>query len=95
MSVEAQESRNKDNRRFRELFTRKNSRINTNADLLNRLLIASDPVTADMRKKGKSKRQTLSPQLLSLTWEDSDDAPNTPNSISSESDTDSDSTDIM
>lgn len=37
MSEEAQEARNKHNRKFRKLFTRKSSRINTNRDLLNRL----------------------------------------------------------
>ena len=36
-SEEAQEARNKDNRRYREYFTRKTLRIDTNIDLINRL----------------------------------------------------------
>lgn len=44
LSEEAQEARNKDYRQFRENFTRKTSRIDTNRDVLNRFLISSDPV---------------------------------------------------
>ena len=36
LSEEAQEARKKDNRRYREYFTRKTSRIDTNIDLINR-----------------------------------------------------------
>lgn len=44
LSEEAQESRNKDYRNYRERFTRKISRLHTNTDLINRLLITSDPI---------------------------------------------------
>lgn len=36
LSEEAQEARNKDNRKFRELFTQKTSRVDTNTELINR-----------------------------------------------------------
>lgn len=44
MTEEAQEKCNKDIKDTREHFTRKNSRENTNRDIINRLLISSDPV---------------------------------------------------
>lgn len=50
LSEEAQEARNKDCRRFREHNTRKCSRIATNKDLLNMLLITSDPVINSLRE---------------------------------------------
>lgn len=53
LSEEAQEARNKDVRRYREHFTRKTSRIDTNTDLLNRLLISSDPFLASLRRVPK------------------------------------------
>ncbi|XP_050525962.1 uncharacterized protein LOC126896864 [Daktulosphaira vitifoliae] len=43
LSEEAQESRNKDYKMYREHHTRKNSRLNTNEDLIHILLISSDP----------------------------------------------------
>lgn len=54
-SEEAQEARNKHNRQYRELFTRKTSRIDTNTDLLHRLLITSDPVIASLCASPKTK----------------------------------------
>lgn len=66
MSEEAQEARNKHNRKFRELFTRKSSRINTNRDLLNRLLISSDPYIASLRAAPKTKRGKIKPEVNEL-----------------------------
>lgn len=66
LSEEAQEARNKDNRRYREFFTRKTSRIDTNTDLLNRLLISSDPFISSLRLKMKRKRSPLNPDVLKL-----------------------------
>lgn len=43
LSEEAQESRNKDYLRYKEHYSRKSSRINTNSDLIHFLLISSDP----------------------------------------------------
>ncbi|KAH9645939.1 hypothetical protein HF086_011401 [Spodoptera exigua] len=66
MSEEAQEARNKHNRRFREHFTRKSSRINKNRDLLNRLLISSDPYIASLRAVSKTKRGKIKPEVNEL-----------------------------
>lgn len=56
LSEEVQESRHKEVRRFRELNTRKSSRIKTNEDLLHSLLISSDPVVSSFRKIEPSKK---------------------------------------
>ena len=50
LSEEAQEARNKDFKRFRECFTRKSSRKNTNRDLKTRLLCSSDPKISILRR---------------------------------------------
>jgi len=46
---EAAESKNKDIQKFREFHTRKMSRVDTNRDLLNRLLLTSDPFISGQR----------------------------------------------
>lgn len=51
LSEETQEARNKDSKCYRENNTRKNSRINTIQDLLNNLLISSDPSIRNLRKQ--------------------------------------------
>ena len=66
LSEEAQESRNKDNRRYRLQFTRKTSRTETNADLIKRLLISSDPYICSFRKTPPVKKRTLTPDILKL-----------------------------
>lgn len=43
MSEEAQERSNKTIKSYRNNFSRKNSRENTNRDIVNRMLITSDP----------------------------------------------------
>lgn len=48
LAEDAQESRNKDYKFYREHNTRKNSRENTNEDLIKRMLITSDPVISSM-----------------------------------------------
>lgn len=58
-SEEAQESRNKDFKRIRQFNTRKTGRIETNEDLLNGLLITSDPVISSIRYKAKHKVSEL------------------------------------
>lgn len=55
LSEEAQEARNKDFKRFREHHTRKFSRTATNEDLLNNLLISSDPLISTLRPKQNEK----------------------------------------
>lgn len=66
LSEEAQESRNKDLKKYRELYTRKLSRISTNQDLLNRLLISSDPLISSLRKLPQKKISSLSSDILFL-----------------------------
>ncbi|GBN31394.1 hypothetical protein AVEN_105315-1 [Araneus ventricosus] len=65
-SEEAQETRNKHNRKFGELFIRKTSRIDTNKDLINRLLITSDPFIANLRARPKTKGGKISKEVREL-----------------------------
>jgi len=48
LSEEAQEARNKDFKYFREFNTRKHNRIATNEDIVNKLLISSDPYISSL-----------------------------------------------
>lgn len=66
LSEEAQEARNKDCRRFREHNTRKRSRAATNRDLLNMLLITSDPVINSLREVPKKMTGNLPSEVLDL-----------------------------
>lgn len=49
LTEEASEAKNKDYRNFREHHSRKLNRTVTNQDVLNMLLITSDPLLSDMR----------------------------------------------
>lgn len=60
LSEEASESRNKDFKRFRQLYSRKCSRSATNEDILHSLLISSDPYLTSLRKKWK---KNVGPEL--------------------------------
>jgi hypothetical protein len=51
LSEEAAEARNKHFRLYRQNFARKFSRVSCNLDVLNRLLLSSDPVITGMRLK--------------------------------------------
>lgn len=66
LSEESQEARNKDCRRFREHHTRKQSRISTNIDLLNMLLITSDPVINSLREVPRKRTEKLPVEVLNL-----------------------------
>ncbi|GBL73784.1 hypothetical protein AVEN_230759-1 [Araneus ventricosus] len=66
LSEEAQEARNKNNRKFRELFTRKTSRIDTKKGLINILLLTSDPFIANLRSCPKTKRGKISNEVRDL-----------------------------
>ena len=66
LSEEAQEARNKENRKYRELFTRKTSRLHTMTDLFNRLLITSDPFIASLRCIPKRKKNVIEHEVLDL-----------------------------
>jgi hypothetical protein len=50
LSEEAQEARNKDYKHIREHHTRKNYRINTNADLFHMLLVSFDPYISSISR---------------------------------------------
>ncbi|GBM84803.1 hypothetical protein AVEN_217789-1 [Araneus ventricosus] len=66
LSEEAREARNKHNRKFRELFTRKTSMIDTNKDLINGLLLTSDPFIASLRSRPKTERRKNSNEVREL-----------------------------
>ena len=71
MSEEAQEARNKDVRRYREMFTRKFSRQKTVEDLFHRLLISSDPLISSLKyKRRRSNRPQISSAVLELLKEE-------------------------
>ncbi|GBN65234.1 hypothetical protein AVEN_80857-1 [Araneus ventricosus] len=76
-SEEDQEARNKHNRQYRELFTRKTSRINTNTDLLHRLLITYYPYIASLRAVPKYRKRKMDREvkkLLELSLSDEEDS---------------------
>lgn len=83
LSEEAQESRNKDFRNYRERFTRKTSRKDTNQDLLHRLLITSDPIISQVLPSYKKKQGILNSEIRNLLKEPNVD-------FSSDSELDSD-----
>lgn len=64
LSEEAAEARNKHFRQYRESFSRKFSRTECNEDVLNRLLLTSDPYLSSIRSNVKRKRQTISKEAL-------------------------------
>ena len=66
LTEEAQEARNKDFKRYRERFSRKINRKQSNRDVLNMLLVTSDPVISSMRKLPRKKLQTLPKEALEL-----------------------------
>lgn len=69
LSEEAAESTNKNIKLFRRDHTRKMSRVTTNADLLNRLLMSSDPFITSLRKLPHKKESVLSQAVLNLLEE--------------------------
>lgn len=72
-SEEAQESRNKDVKNFREHFTRKFSRIQTSHDLFVRLLASSDPYISSLRRSyGKKRPLELPLEARELLLEEDD-----------------------
>jgi hypothetical protein len=67
LSEEAQESRNKGLKQFREFHARKMSRVSTNEDLLNRLFITSDPLISSLRQLPPKKVQQFVKKVF-LYW---------------------------
>ena len=92
LSEEAQESRHKDYRHYREIFTRKNSRICTHRDILNRCLFSSDPKISSNNAFSfkSSKEHNKSPDVSRLLKNEDQN----PSSASSDSHDSSDEGDI-
>jgi len=59
LSEEAAESNNKELKKCRLYHSRKMSRIETNTDILNTLILRSDPFITGQRKHGKKDKSTL------------------------------------
>lgn len=70
MTEEAAEARNKDFRRYREHHSRKFSRTATNRDILNFLLVSSDPLISNMRPVIKKKHLELSSEVKAMLLND-------------------------
>lgn len=66
LSEEPQESRNKDIRRYRDSNTRKISTSTVNEDLMNILLISSDPLISSKRTLKKAKNAPYPPEVINL-----------------------------
>lgn len=66
LSEEAAEARNKNFRQYRLNYSRKFSRVECNMDILNRLLLNSDPYLSSIRPKLNKKRQPFSKEALDL-----------------------------
>ncbi|CAH0563012.1 unnamed protein product [Brassicogethes aeneus] len=66
LSEEAAEARNKHFRAYRLNYSRKFSRENCNLDVINRLLLTSDPLITSMRQKPKKRMKSFHTQALNL-----------------------------
>ena len=66
LSEETAEARNKDFRDYRRNFSMKFSRENCNRDILNSLLLSSDPLLSSARKGLKNKRKPFFSGALEL-----------------------------
>lgn len=66
LSEEAAEARNKHIRAFRLNYGRKFSRVACNTDVLNRLLLTSDPLLTGMRKANHKRKSSLSADTKNL-----------------------------
>ncbi|XP_055903188.1 uncharacterized protein LOC129939232 [Eupeodes corollae] len=66
LTEEAQEARNKDFKTYREHFSRKCSRKKCNEDVLNLLLITSDPLITSLRQMPKKTVRTLPKEVFDL-----------------------------
>lgn len=62
LSEEAQEARNKDFKNYREHFSRKCSRVESNRDILNRFLLTSDPIISGKTKLNKKNYNSFQNQ---------------------------------
>jgi hypothetical protein len=66
LSEEAQESRNKNHKYFRRSHSRTTSRLSTNEDAFNLILVSLDPFIWSLRKLRKKTTKTYLPEPLKL-----------------------------
>ena len=66
LSEEAAETRNKHFRQYRQNFSRKFSSIDCNIDVLNRLLLSSDPYISSSRSKRHKKTLPFSKEAVNM-----------------------------
>lgn len=66
LSEEALEARNKDFKMYREHFSRKTSRKDTLTDIMNRMLISSDPFITNQRVKKASKKIPFDSEAIEM-----------------------------
>ncbi|XP_060870944.1 uncharacterized protein LOC132945264 [Metopolophium dirhodum] len=90
LSEEAAETCNKEYKRLRLHHTRKASRINSNTDIFQMMLVSSDPLISSLRKTCKKKIYELSPEVKSLLDFESEDEGNCSNSDTDETGENSD-----
>uniref|UniRef100_A0ABD2W5C9 Uncharacterized protein n=1 Tax=Trichogramma kaykai TaxID=54128 RepID=A0ABD2W5C9_9HYME len=69
LSEEALEANHKNVKRFRDKFTRKDSRIHTNTDLFNRLLMSSNPLVSMCRNTKERKKHDYTQEMRNLILE--------------------------
>ena len=74
LSEEALEASHKEFRKHRLAHTRKSSRINTNKDLLNLLLLRSDPLISQSRNPASKKSKTRDTDIQSYIITESDNS---------------------
>lgn len=70
MSEESQESRNKDLKHYRKFNTRRCGRIPTNTDLMNKLLLSSDPFISHLRCKMKNTKLEIDKAVKDMLIEE-------------------------
>lgn len=66
LSEEAAEARNKHFRLYRQNFARKFSRVKCNTDIINRLLLSSDPLITGMRPTPKKRTLPFTKEAIAL-----------------------------
>lgn len=66
LSEDVIEVGHKDYKKFRQYYSRKTSRINTNTDIFNWMMVSSDPIVTNKRKKPKKNRTQFNEVVLSM-----------------------------
>ncbi|GFQ72074.1 hypothetical protein TNCT_644431 [Trichonephila clavata] len=66
MSEEALEARNKDSKYFREHHTRKFNRKQSMEDIIQMLLVSSEPYITSLRKFKRKKKESLPKEVLGM-----------------------------